>query len=194
MEIKEKVENLIKTTGCKIYGDHIIGYRAQLEDGSYIDGDMFDIEESCDRDENKLTEFADACFELRSGGHNWQYNTRLVGEGTEVIPKRTVMASRKERKMNKYEVVEIGSYRVELSKYGKNDWCIDDVTPEIEEEEKYGSVTMKALSIVRNKCFGCKKYTGDIADFYYGDCVEYHNENLTSEQIESNESCKFCLK
>lgn len=91
--------------------------------------------------------------------------------------------------MNKYKVVEIDEYRVELSKYGENDWCIDDVIPEIEDEDKEGSVTMRALAVVRNKCYGCKMYNGNMDEFYYGDCVEYHNGNLTSEQIESTASC-----
>ena len=91
--------------------------------------------------------------------------------------------------MNKYEVLEVGEYRVELSKYGKSDWCIDDVIPKIEDGDKYGSVTMLALNIARNKCFGCKKYTGNMSEFNYGGCIEYHSEYLTSEQVESTESC-----
>ncbi len=64
------IKDYLDSNQAKLFGDQIIGYRAQLQNGEFDDEGFGEIYESLGGIENGLLFNAD-CEKLKSGEHNW---------------------------------------------------------------------------------------------------------------------------
>lgn len=67
--MKETIQNYLTSKNAKLYGDRMIGFRAQLEDGGYEDDEfkeLFEkltyIDDDYGYDHDLIIEFNEVCF------------------------------------------------------------------------------------------------------------------------------------